>query len=133
MNFLKSSFRKKLIKSFKYLLLGSALLGFSTFSKPAKADAPPKCTDANALGAKDSSGRFQRSANDVRGSLNFCTDTPERFEITIYELGLCKKEPFKRTSKFFNRETGECTITMTSSGSVADLSLIHISEPTRPY
>ena len=129
MKFLKSSYRKKFTKSFKYLLLGSALLGFSTFSKPAKADAPPKCTDANALGAKDSSGRFQRSANDVKGSLNFCTDTPERFEITIYELGLCKEEPFKSTSKFFNRETGECTITMTSAGSVADIANTTISLP----
>ena len=130
MNFLKSSYRKKLTKSFKYLLLGSALLGFSTFSKPAEANTPPKCISEGALGEKDGSGRYLRNRNDVAGSLTFCTHTPDRFEITIYELGLCEEEPFTSSSQIFNRTTGKCTITMTSSGSVADIADATISLPS---
>ena len=158
MNFLKSILTTNLTKPLKYLLLGSALLGLSTFSRHAEANTPPKCTSNLALGPKDSSGKYQNSSSDVAGSLTFCTHTPDRFEITIYELGLCEEAPFTSSSKVFNRTTGKCTITMTSSGSLADiasatvslpamngngrppsaeyqyaLSLIHISEPTRPY
>ena len=127
--FLKLSQTKTITKYFKYLLLGTTILGLSTFSKPAEASTPPKCTSNSALGPKDDLGRYQRSRNDVAGSLNFCTHTPDRFEITIYELGLCEEEPFTSSSKIFNRTTGKCTITMTSSGSVADIANSSISLP----
>ena len=129
MNFLTSTFKTNLTKSLKYLLFGSALIGLSTFSRPAEANTPPKCTANNALGEKDSLGRFQRSSNDVRGSLTFCTHTPDRFEITIYELGLCEEEPFTSSNKFFNRSTGKCTTTMISSGTVADIASATVSLP----
>ena len=127
--FFKSNCITTLTKSFKYLLLGSTLLGLSIFSKHAEASTPPKCTSNLALGPKDSSGKYQRSPGDVAGSLNFCTHTPDRFEITIYELGLCEDAPFTSSSKVFNRNTGNCTITMSSSGSVADIASSTVSLP----
>ena len=129
MNFLTSTFKTNLTKSLKYLLFGSALIGLSSFSRPAEANTPPKCIADNALGPKDSSGKYQRSPGDIAGSLNFCTHTPDRFEITIYELGLCENPPFTSSSKVFNRSTGNCTITMTSSGSVADIASATVSLP----
>ena len=129
MKFLKSILTTNLTKSLNYLLLGSALLGLSTFSKHAEASTPPKCTSNLALGPKDSSGKYQRSPGDIAGSLNFCTHTPDRFEITIYELGLCEDAPFTSSSKVFNRSTGNCTITMSSSGSVADIASATVSLP----
>ena len=129
MKFLKSILKTNLTKSFTYLLFGSSLLGLTTFSRPAEASTPPKCTSNLALGPKDDLGRYQRSRTDVAGSLNFCTHTPDRFEITIYELGLCEEAPFTSSSKVFNRSTGKCTITMTSSGSVADIASATVSLP----
>ena len=129
MNFLKSILTTNLTKPLKYLLLGSALLGLSTFSRHAEANTPPKCTSNLALGPKDSSGKYQNSSSDVAGSLTFCTHTPDRFEITIYELGLCEEAPFTSSSKVFNRTTGKCTITMTSSGSLADIASATVSLP----
>tara|TARA_B100000886_G_scaffold183781_1_gene126074 strand:- start:329 stop:1279 length:951 start_codon:yes stop_codon:yes gene_type:complete len=128
--FLKLSQTTIITNSFKYLLLGTALFGLSTFSKPAEASTPPKCTLPSALGPIDDLGRYQSSRNDAKArSLNFCTHTPDRFEITIFELGLCEEEPFTSSSKIFNRTTGKCTITMTSSGSVADIANSSISLP----
>ena len=129
MNLLKSSFRTNITTSLKYVLCGTALIGLSTFSRPAEANTPPKCIEDNALGEKDTLGRYQRSRNDIAGLLNFCTHTPDRFEITIYELGLCEEEPFTSSRKVFNRTTGKCTITMTSTGSVADIANATIALP----
>ena len=30
--------------------------------------------------------------------MDYCTETPERFEITIYELGLCTAQPIQTGS-----------------------------------
>ena len=130
MKFLKSILTTNLTKSLNYLLLGSALLGLSTFSRHAEAAAPPKCNSADALGEKDALGRYhQRSPGDVAGALNFCTHTPDRFEITIYELGLCELPPFTRDSQVFNKVDANCTVTMSSSGNTVDIASTTVSLP----
>ena len=124
--FLKSNFRTNLSKSFKYLILGSTLLGLSTFSKPAKAEAPPKCTAA--ISAKVD-GKYTKTAAQIGNSMDYCTDTPERFEITIYELGLCTSQPIQTGSpRTFSRN--DCVVTMTSSGSTADLANSTVELPS---
>ena len=115
--FFKSNCITTLTKSFKYLLLGSTLLGFSTFSRPAKAEAPPKCTAA--IGAKVD-GKYTKTAAQIGNSMTFCTDTPDRFEITIHELGLCTAQPIQTGSpRTFSKN--DCVVSMTSSGVTADL------------
>ena len=130
--FLKSNCRTNLTKYFKYLLLGSTLLGLSTFSKPAKAEAPPKCMTrdgvAGAIGDKVD-GKYSKTAAQIGNAMTFCTDTPDRFEITIYELGLCTAQPIKTGSpRTFSRD--DCVVTMTSSGSTADLANSTVTLPS---
>ena len=61
--------------------------------------------------------------------MTFCTDTPDRFEITIYELGLCTAQPIKTGSpRTFSRD--DCVVTMTSSGSTADLANSTVTLPS---
>ena len=61
--------------------------------------------------------------------MTFCTDTPDRFEITIYELGLCTDQPIKTGSpRTFSRD--DCVVTMTSSGSTADLANSTVTLPS---
>jgi len=123
--FLKLSLTTNLTKSFKYLLLGSTLLGLSTFSKPAKAEAPPKCITA--IGAKVD-GKYTKTAAQIGNSMDYCTETPERFVITIHELGLCTSQPIQTgTPRTFSREN--CVVTMTSTGKTADLANNIVSLP----
>ena len=125
--FLKSSLTTNLTKSLKYLLLGSTLFGLSTFSRPAKAEAPPKCTAA--IGAKVD-GKYTKTAAQIGNSMDYCTETPERFEITIYELGLCTAQPIQTGSpRTFSRN--DCVVTMTSSGSTAAMIPAWISSTFR--
>ena len=124
---LKNNFSKRITKVLNYFLIGSALLGFSTLTDKAEASAPPLCKDV--LGVKDSNGKYSKDKDDIAGNVNFCSDTPDRFEMTIYELGLCTSAPFTSASRTFNRDTGNCSITMTSTGSVADIASSTVSLP----
>ena len=103
-NFFKTSTKKmnpkqNLIKNINSILIGFGLLGFASFANTAKANesTPPKCIDA--IGPKVD-GKYTKTAAQIGNNLFFCTDTPERFEITIHALRLC---------------------TMTSDGIAADL------------
>ena len=100
--FLKSNCRTNLTKSLKYLLLGSTLFGLSTFSRPAKAEAPPLCKDVlTQTTAKQNI--FSENNAAVATKLNpydyYCLGSPDRFEIVIYEMGLCTQNPISGTPK----------------------------------
>ena len=82
-----------------------------------KAESPEKCTVA--IGAKVD-GKYTKTATEIENSTDYCTETPERFEITIHELGLCTSQPIQTgTPRTFSRDN--CVVTMTSTGSTADL------------
>ena len=120
--FLKSNCITTLTKSFKYLLLGSTLLGLSTFSRPAKAEAPPLCKDVlTQTTAKQNI--FSENNAAVATKLNpydyYCLGSPDRFEIVIYEMGLCTQNPISGTPKAFSKEN--CVVTMSTDGTTADL------------
>ena len=119
---------KRITKVLNSFLIGSTLLGFSTFTHKAEASAPPLCKDV--LGTKDANGKYSKAASAIAGNVQFCSDTPDRFEMTIYELGLCTSAPFTSASQTFNRDTGNCSITMTSSGTVADIASSTVSLPS---
>ena len=123
-NFFKTSIKnmkpkQNLTKNINSILIGFGLLGFASFANTAKANqqnlTPPKCIDV--IGAKVD-GKYTKTAAQIGNSMNFCTDTPERFEITIHELGLCTSQPITN-SKTFSKDN--CVTTMTSNGIAADL------------
>ena len=122
LTFLKSKCRTNLTKSFKYLLLGSTLLGLSTFSRPVEAEAPPLCKDVlTQTTAKQNI--FSENNAAVATKLNpydyYCLGSPDRFEIVIYEMGLCTQNPISGTPKAFSK--ANCEVTMSTDGSTADL------------
>ena len=124
-NFFKTSIKKmkpkqNFKKNINTILIGLGLLGFASFANTAKADefTPDKCIDA--IGAKVD-GKYTKTAAQIGNSVSFCTETPERFEITIHELGLCTSHPITvaGNSKTFSKDN--CVTTMTSDGIAADL------------
>ena len=109
--------KQNLLKNINSIAIGFGLFSFTAFSDIAKASTPQKCTTA--IGAKVD-GKYQKTAAQIGNAMTFCTDTPERFEITIHELGLCTAQPIQAgTPRTFSK--GDCVVTMTSTGVTADL------------
>jgi len=118
--------KQNLLKNINSIAVGFGLIGITAFTNVAKAEAPPKCTAA--IGAKVD-GKYTKTAAQIGNSMDYCTETPERFEITIYELGLCTAQPIQTGSpKTFSRN--DCVVTMTSSGSTADLANSTVELPS---
>ena len=118
--------KQNLIKNINSILVGCGLIGFAAFTDVAKASAPPKCTAA--IGAKVD-GKYTKTAAQIGNAMTFCTDTPDKFEITIHELGLCTAQPIQTGSpRTFSRN--DCVVTMTSSGSTADLANSTVNLPS---
>ena len=118
--------KQNLLKNINSIAIGLGLIGFTAFTDIAKAEAPPKCTAA--IGAKVD-GKYTKTAAQIGNSMDYCTETPERFVITIHELGLCTSQPIQTgTPRTFSRDN--CVTTMTSNGSTADLANSTVDLPS---
>ena len=118
-------FKQTLLKNINSIAIGFGLFGFTAFPDVAKANTPQKCTTA--IGAKVD-GKYTKTAAQIGNTMTFCTDTPERFEITIHELGLCTAQPIQAgTPRTFSKD--DCVVTMTSTGVTADLANNVVSLP----
>ena len=118
--------KQNLLKNINSIAVGFGLIGFTALTDVAKAEAPPKCTAA--ISSKVD-GKYTKTAAQIGNAMTFCTDTPDRFEITIYELGLCTAQPIKTGSpRTFSRD--DCVVTMTSNGSTADLANSTVTLPS---
>ena len=110
-------FKQNLLKNINSIAIGFGLFGFTAFPNIAEASTPQKCTTA--IGEKVD-GKYTKTAAQIGNAMTFCTDTPERFEITIHELGLCTAQPIQAgTPRTFSKD--DCVVTMTSTGVTADL------------
>ena len=94
-----------MLKLIRQLAVLSALTSYSFFTgtSSVKAQSMPVCP---------ASGTVANLA-----AIGSCRGTPNRYEITIYEMGLCTADPL--ASGTFVRTT--CTATFTSSGTTTDL------------
>lgn len=134
-NSLNSSLNfKNLLKISKNISLGMGFALSSIFTGSIKASSVDVCKDVH--GTLDSStGAYSKTAAQIQAdNITFCAGTPDRFEIDIYELGLCTSNPITGTPKAFNKDT--CVVSMaSSSGITADLAGTTVNLPsstTRP-
>ena len=112
-------FKRNLLKNINSIAIGFGLIGFNAFIDVANAESVPKCIEPlRGIGAKVD-GKYQKTAGEIGNEMDFCTETPERFVITIHELGLCTDTPIKAGPRRFSRD--DCVVTMTSDGVTGDL------------
>ena len=118
----------KVLNLKKYLtnftISGLTLLTFAVFSQPVRSDhhTVSVCPDSGTVSALPS---------------DFCAGTPSKYEISIYELALCKTDPIQGNAGSKALDTSSCAITMSSpSAKTVDLggsSTIDLpSSPSRP-
>ena len=118
----KNIFLNRLLRSSGSIALGTALLGLTTNVDPVKADAPPLCKDVlTQTTAKQNifSENNSAVATKLSSSNYYCLGSPDRFEIVIYEMGLCTQNPISGTPKAFSK--ANCEVTMSTDGATADL------------
>lgn len=94
-----------MLKLIRQLAVASALSSYSLFTvtSNAKAQSMPVCPASGTVANLSATGS--------------CRGTPNRYEISIYEMGLCTADPLG--SGTFDRTT--CSATFTSSGTTANL------------
>ncbi len=118
----KNSFPQRLIRTSSSIAIGAALLGITTNADSIKAS-PAVCKDhltQTTLKQNIFSENNTQTATALSAYNNYCLGSPDKFEIVIYELGLCTQNPISGTPKAFSKDN--CEITMiSSSGSTADL------------
>ena len=121
---------KNFIKTSKNFSLGFTISISSFFTGTIKAEETPDlCKDV--LGTYNSStGSYSKSAAEILADgITFCAGTPDRFELDIYEMGLCTSNPIIGSPKEFSKEN--CVVSMTSStATTADLAGTTVDLPS---
>ena len=117
MKFIKS---KKFMKNFfKALSLSSSIIISSLITNKVNALDVYECPESGSANANEGYIRNLDSSDTTWGS---CQTTPEKFELTMYEMGLCTSDPISGSagSKVWDKST--CVTTMIdSSGVTVDL------------
>ena len=121
---------KNFIKTSKNFSFGFTVAISSLLTGSLKAEETPDlCKDV--LGTLDSStGAYSKSAAQIasQGTI-FCAGTPDRFELSIYEMGLCTSNPISGSPKTFSKTN--CVETMVKTGGVtADLAGTTVDLPS---
>ena len=121
---------KDFLKTSKNFSLGLTIAISSLFTGSLKGEETPDlCKDV--LGTLDSStGAYSKSAADIAADgTYFCAGTPDRFELNIYEMGLCTSNPITGSPKAFSKTN--CVESMvTASGVTADLAGTTVDLPS---
>jgi len=134
---LKKLFLQRLLRTSSSIAFGTALFGITTNADSIEASSPALCKDIltqTTLKQNIFSENNSQTATAVNSTNRYCLGSPDRFEIVIYEMGLCTQNPISGTPKAFSKEN--CEVTMVSAaGSTADLAGNTVQLPsaaTRP-
>ena len=126
---------KNFIRTSKNFSMGFTIAISSLFTGYLKAEETPDlCKDV--LGSYNSStSAYSKSAAEIASDgTYFCAGTPDRFELDIYEMGLCTSNPIVGSPKEFSKTN--CVESMVKvSGITADLAGTTVDLPsadTRP-
>ena len=121
---------KDFIKTSKNFSVGLTIAISSLFTGYVKGEETPDlCKDV--LGTLDSStGAYSKSAADIAADgTYFCAGTPDRFELDIYEMGLCTSNPITGSPKEFSKTN--CVESMVAASAVkADLAGTTVDLPS---
>ena len=114
---------QRLFKSFKLLAIGACFLGFTSQVNLVNASTPAVCKD-KLTQTTSKENIFSENNAAVATKLDsfddYCLGTPDRFELVIYEMGLCTSNPITGSPKAFSKEN--CIVTMAAAtGATADL------------
>ena len=115
-------FKNNLIKSFNSVAVAAGLLFTTSITHNAYAEGTPDvCKDKLTQTTLEKNIFSEDAAGVTSANLtnNFCLGSPDKFELTIYEMGLCTQIPISGSPKAFSKEN--CVVSMVSSGSIADL------------
>ena len=119
----QNRFAKKLMRTSNSIAIGTALLGLTTNIDTVKASTPAVCKDVlTQTTAKQNifSENNTAVATKLDSYSDYCLGSPDRFELVIYEMGLCTQNPISGTPKAFSKDN--CEVTMSSvAGTTADL------------
>ena len=111
---------KKFMKNFlKAFSLSSSIVISSLIANKVNALEVYECPESGSANATEDYIILLDSSSSQEGS---CQATPDKFELTMYEIGLCKSDPISGSpgSKFWDKST--CVTTMIdSSGVTVDL------------
>ena len=117
---MKSIKPKKFMKNFlKVFSLSSSIIITSIIADKVKALEVYECPESGSANATEAYIRNLDSSDTSYGS---CQTTPAKFELTMYEMGLCTSDPISGSagSKVWDKST--CVTTMIdSSGTTVDL------------
>ena len=119
---LKKSFPQRLISTSSSIAIGAALLGITTNADSIKAS-QALCKDKltqTTLKQNIFSENNSQTATALSAFNDYCLGSPDKFEIVIYEMGLCTQNPISGTPKAFSKDNCEATMA-SSAGSTADL------------
>ena len=121
---------KNFIKTSKSFSVGLTIAISSLFTGSLKAEETPDlCKEV--LGTYNSStGAYSKSAAQIQADgVTFCAGTPDRFELDIYEMGLCTSNPIVGSPKAFSKEN--CVVSMSSpTPTTADLAGTTVDLPS---
>jgi hypothetical protein len=102
---MKSIKSKKFIKNFlKAFSLSSSIIVASITANKAKAEEVYVCPESGSANATEA---YIRNLDSSDTSYGNCQTTPERFELTMYEMGLCTSDPISGAdgSKIWDKST----------------------------
>ena len=107
---------KKFIKNFlKVFSLSGSIIIASLIADKVKAQEVYECPES---GSENATEAYIRNLDSSDTSYGSCQTTPEKFEITMYEMGLCMTDPITGAggSKVWDKST--CVTTMIDSSDI---------------
>jgi len=110
-----------LVKNLNSFALGVGLLILTPISNDTYASTPDVCKDklTQTTTKKNVFSENESGVNSANLTNNFCLGSPDKFELTIYEMGLCTGNPISGSPKAFSKEN--CVTSMVSTGTTVDL------------
>ena len=106
----RKSFQQRFISASSSVAIGAALFGLTTNTNSVKASSPALCKDKltqTTLKQNIFSENNTQAATALSGFNYYCLGSPDKFEMVIYEMGLCTQNPI--SGKILSLEiTGMC-------------------------
>ena len=114
--------KSKFFKNLNSIAISAGLFGLFSYSNPVKSETPALCKDVLTQ-TTTQKNIFSQNTGEARTALAssdyYCLGSPDKFELTIYEMGLCTQTPISGSPKAFSKVN--CVTTMASAGTTADL------------